>query len=63
MDDFWLETLLPQPNDKETGEFAPDKLQIGFRWRWGLYDHDQQFAVYDKRDVAHIRRLLSGELA
>lgn len=63
LDDFYLETLLPQPGDFADGGFDDENPELGFCWRWGLFDHEQQFAVYDKEDVKRIQRLLSGIVA
>lgn len=53
--DFFETEVVPQQIDNDD---SPEG--IGMRGRWGEFDPDAKFVVYDRDDVAQIVALLTG---
>lgn len=54
--DFWYSDLIASPAPDKDGWATPDgPLEVSdAESRWGMFEYDQLFAVYERADVQHI---------
>ena len=62
--DFFYQSIMPEPGDDAYCEPGDDPTK-GFKisgngGRWGCFEYDALFLVYDKEDVARLVTMLTG---